>query len=96
MKALNKTDFDKLIASVFLFNPYTTGLSAHIQQLAASEAKESSTAKPASARVVQMLNLRNVVRNLPLLRKALEGSRLSLLQYICEVSTYSLRIAIVY
>lgn len=38
-----------------------------------------------------MLNLRNVVRNLPLLQKALEGSRSQLLKIIHNVSVTSAR-----
>ena len=41
--------------------------------------------KPASQRIVQILNLRNIVKSLPLLRKALEGSRSQLLKIIHEV-----------
>ncbi|KAJ7938393.1 muts domain V-domain-containing protein [Mycena leptocephala] len=53
--------------------------------LASSETKPSSTAKPAAARVSQMLDLRNVVRNLPALQKALEGSQSQLLRIIHEM-----------
>lgn len=60
-----------------------------LEKLAASEACVSNTAKSASARVSQMLNLRNVVRNLPLLQKALEGSRSQLLRIIHDVGAYS-------
>ncbi|KAI0932941.1 hypothetical protein AcW2_001415 [Taiwanofungus camphoratus] len=56
-----------------------------ISSLAASEARESSTAKPAAARVAQMLNLRNIVKSLPLLARALAGSRSELLQIIAEM-----------
>ncbi|KIM81717.1 hypothetical protein PILCRDRAFT_97607 [Piloderma croceum F 1598] len=56
-----------------------------VASLAASEARATNTAKSASARVSQMLNLRNVVRNLPLLQKALEGSRSQLLQIIQDM-----------
>jgi len=38
-----------------------------------------------------MLNLRNVVRNLPLLQKALEGSRSQLLQIIHDVSVFIIK-----
>lgn len=54
-------------------------------QLAASEARVSNSAKSAAVRVSQMLNLRNIVRNLPLLQKALDGSRSHLLQIIHNV-----------
>ncbi|KAJ7353331.1 muts domain V-domain-containing protein [Mycena albidolilacea] len=53
--------------------------------LASSETKPSSTAKPAAARVSQMLDLRNIVRNLPALQKALEGSQSQLLKIIHEM-----------
>ncbi|KAI0641090.1 muts domain V-domain-containing protein [Trametes meyenii] len=53
--------------------------------LASSEVRETSSAKSASARVAQMLNLRNIVQSLPRLAKALEGSRAQLLQIIGEM-----------
>ncbi|KAJ7270710.1 muts domain V-domain-containing protein [Mycena haematopus] len=53
--------------------------------LASSETKPTSSAKPAAARVSQMLDLRNVVRNLPTLQKALEGSQSQLLKIINEM-----------
>ncbi|KAJ7042872.1 muts domain V-domain-containing protein [Mycena alexandri] len=56
-----------------------------IASLASSETKLSTTAKPAAARVSQMLDLRNVVRNLPALQKALEGSQSQLLRIIHEM-----------
>ncbi|PFH48211.1 hypothetical protein AMATHDRAFT_150385 [Amanita thiersii Skay4041] len=56
-----------------------------IVSLASSEARPTNAAKPASQRVMQMLNLRNVVKNLPLLRQALAGSRPSLLVYVSEM-----------
>ncbi|THH23175.1 hypothetical protein EUX98_g8002 [Antrodiella citrinella] len=56
-----------------------------IASLAASEATEASSAKAASARVAQMLNLRSVVKNLPMLAKALAGSKSLILQMIGEM-----------
>ncbi|KAF7326661.1 MutS 4 [Mycena venus] len=53
--------------------------------LASSETKPTIAAKPAAARVSQMLDLRNVVRNLPALQKALEGSQSQLLKIIHEM-----------
>ncbi|KAI0324451.1 hypothetical protein GY45DRAFT_1375540 [Cubamyces sp. BRFM 1775] len=47
-----------------------------VSSLAASEARETSSAKSASARVAQMLNLRNIVQSLPRLAKALQDERL--------------------
>ena len=44
----------------------------------------------ASARVSQMLNLRSVVNSMPLLAKALDGSRSQLLRIIREVRERSL------
>lgn len=67
---------------------FRTHLSA---QLASSETKPSNIAKPAAARVSQMLDLRNVVRNLPALQKALEGSQSQLLRIIHEVCGASLQ-----
>ncbi|KAH9923367.1 muts domain V-domain-containing protein [Fomitopsis serialis] len=56
-----------------------------ICSLAASEARESDTAKPAAARVSQMLNLRNIVKTMPLLSRALGGCRSQLLSVIAEM-----------
>ncbi|EIN13274.1 hypothetical protein PUNSTDRAFT_109550 [Punctularia strigosozonata HHB-11173 SS5] len=68
LKTMHKMDFDKLITS-----------------LAISEARELTTsAKVASTRVSEMLNLRNLVKSLPLLQTALAGSRSRLLQDIYE------------
>ncbi|KAF7321085.1 MutS 4 [Mycena chlorophos] len=69
LKPLNKMDFDKLIAA-----------------LAATDTKPVA-GKPsaAAARVTQMLGLRNIVKNLPALQTALEGSRSQLLQIIHEM-----------
>lgn len=86
LKMLNKLDLDKLISSVCM---RTFGIHARLlkdSKLVASEARAMSTAKPAAARVTQMLNLRNVVKNIPLLAKAMEGSRSQLLRVIVDVS----------
>lgn len=56
-----------------------------IVSLASEETRVTSSVKPASARVLQMLNLRSVVKNLPLLQKALAGSRSQLLGIIHEM-----------
>ncbi|CAA7267689.1 unnamed protein product [Cyclocybe aegerita] len=56
-----------------------------IVALASSEARPTTSAKPASQRVLQILNLRSVVKNVPLLRKALEGCRSQLLQIILDM-----------
>ncbi|KIK81485.1 hypothetical protein PAXRUDRAFT_35858 [Paxillus rubicundulus Ve08.2h10] len=56
-----------------------------ISSLAASEVRVSGTAKSASARVSQMLNLQSVVRGLPFLQKALMGSKPQLLQIIHDM-----------
>ncbi|KAI0757543.1 muts domain V-domain-containing protein [Daedaleopsis nitida] len=53
-----------------------------ICSLVSSEVREVSSAKLASARVAQMLVLRNIVQTVPRLAKALEGSRTQLLQII--------------
>ena len=57
-------------------------------QLASSQAKEPSvtSSKPASSRVLQMLNVRNVARSLPALHSALQGAQSQLLQIISSVS----------
>ncbi|KAG2023704.1 DNA mismatch repair protein MSH2, variant 3 [Coprinopsis cinerea AmutBmut pab1-1] len=56
-----------------------------IISLASSEARETSSAKMASQRVSQMLNLRNIVAQIPLLRTALQGCRSQLLRIICDM-----------
>ncbi|KIM39112.1 hypothetical protein M413DRAFT_419584 [Hebeloma cylindrosporum] len=53
--------------------------------LASSEARATTSSKPASQRILQILNLRNIVRNVPLLKKALEGSRSQLLRIVCDL-----------
>lgn len=56
-----------------------------IASLASSEARPVNDARPASTRVTQMLSLRNAVKTLPLLHKALEGSQSQLLKIICDM-----------
>ncbi|KAH9982044.1 muts domain V-domain-containing protein [Lactifluus volemus] len=56
-----------------------------ISSLASSETRETSSARTASSRVTQMLNLRDVVRRLPALEKALIGSKSELLRIICNM-----------
>ncbi|KAI0307402.1 muts domain V-domain-containing protein [Multifurca ochricompacta] len=56
-----------------------------ISSLAANEAHEASSARTASSRVTQMLNLRDILRHLPLLHKALIGSKSQLLRIICDM-----------
>ncbi|KAF9805911.1 hypothetical protein IEO21_08898 [Rhodonia placenta] len=56
-----------------------------ICSLAASEARDTTNAKPAAARVAQMLNLRNIVKSLPLLANALQGSRSELLKIVADM-----------
>lgn len=56
-----------------------------IVTLASSEARPTMTAKGASTRVSQMLSLRNLVKNIPSLKKALTGSQSQLLQIVHEM-----------
>ncbi|KAI9510622.1 muts domain V-domain-containing protein [Russula earlei] len=56
-----------------------------ISSLASNETREASSARTASSRVTQMLNLRDVVRHLPALQKALVGSTSELLKIICNM-----------
>ncbi|KAI0727611.1 muts domain V-domain-containing protein [Fomitopsis betulina] len=56
-----------------------------ICSLAASDARESGSAKPAAARVAQMLTLRNLVKTMPLLARALSACRSQLLGVIGEM-----------
>ncbi|KAG6810573.1 hypothetical protein H0H92_011299 [Tricholoma furcatifolium] len=77
LKAFNKMDFDKLIVSP----------TEELLQLASQECRAANSAKTASARVLQMISLRNVVKNLPLLQKALEGTQSQLLRIIHDLIT---------
>ncbi|KAJ7160996.1 muts domain V-domain-containing protein [Mycena filopes] len=84
---------EELVQSEELFTAVRAGLKPLnkmdfdklIASLASSETKPSTTAKPAAARVSQMLDLRNVVRNLPALKNALEGSQSQLLKIIYQM-----------
>lgn len=96
MKHLCKVDIDKLISAVRI----TTITSTHLffvapsndVQLASNETREACSARTASSRVTQMLNLRGVVRHLPALQKALIGSKSELLCIICDVRFWNLQI----
>ncbi|KAF7372036.1 MutS 4 [Mycena venus] len=68
LKALNKMDFDRLIAC-----------------FVTSDIEPTDAAKFAAARVSQMLDLRNVVRTLPVLQNVLEGSQSQLLKVIYKM-----------
>jgi DNA mismatch repair protein MSH4 len=59
-------------------------------QIAASHAREPSmtSSKPASSRVAQMLNVRNVVRSLPALHSAIQHSKSHLLKIISNVHLF--------
>lgn len=63
-----------------------------IISLASSEARTTNNAKPASAHISQLLNLRIVIKNLQALRDSLEGSRSSLLRIIHDVHYNNLNI----
>ncbi|KAJ4485332.1 muts domain V-domain-containing protein [Lentinula aciculospora] len=84
---------EELIQDEDLFNEVRSALKTFkhvdfdklIAMLAASENIVTSSAKAASNRVTQMLNLRNVVRNLPLLQKALANTKSQLLRIIHEM-----------
>ncbi|KAE9397228.1 hypothetical protein BT96DRAFT_860285 [Gymnopus androsaceus JB14] len=56
-----------------------------IAMLSTSETKLTNSAQVASTRVTQMLNLRNVIRNLPRLQKALKTTKSQLLRIIYEM-----------
>ncbi|KAH7910010.1 muts domain V-domain-containing protein [Hygrophoropsis aurantiaca] len=56
-----------------------------ISSLAATEVHVANTAKSASTRVSQMLSLRNLVKNLPFLEKALGGSKSQLLRIVHDM-----------
>jgi DNA mismatch repair protein MSH4 len=54
-------------------------------QLASNETREASSARTASSRVTQMLNLKDFIRHLSALQKALVGSKSELLKIIYNV-----------
>ncbi|KAF9466889.1 muts domain V-domain-containing protein [Collybia nuda] len=56
-----------------------------IISLASEEVRITNSAKPASARILQMINIRNVVKILPLLRKALDGCQCQMLTIIQDM-----------
>ncbi|TFY64076.1 hypothetical protein EVJ58_g2870 [Rhodofomes roseus] len=84
---------EELVQNEDRFNEVKNGLKALnkmdfdklICSLAASEARESNTAKPAAVRVSQMLSLRNMVKTMPILSRALGGCRSQLLIIIAEM-----------
>ena len=81
-------DFDKLISSVSTVIYLRTSelkYPATFLQIAASETTETNSARTAASRVSQMLSIRNIVKSMPVLARALVGSRSQLLQVIREV-----------
>lgn len=86
LKHLCKVDLDKLISSVRVqIKPQSSSSIFTTMQLASNETREASSARTASSRVTQMLNLKDVMRHLPALQKALVGSKSELLRIICNV-----------
>lgn len=84
LRLLCKVDLDKLISSVCArIKPSSSMLTT--VQLASNETREASSARTASSRVTQMLNLKDVIRHLPALQKSLVGSKSELLSIICNV-----------
>lgn len=57
-------------------------------QLVATETRESSGPKVASIRVSQMLQLRSIVKNIPVVRDAVRGCHSRLMEIVCEVTVY--------
>jgi DNA mismatch repair protein MSH4 len=86
LKQLCKVDLDKLISSVRVrIKLHSESSLLTTMQLASNETREASSARTASSRVTQMLNLKDVMRHLPALQKALVGSKSELLKIICNV-----------
>jgi DNA mismatch repair protein MSH4 len=86
LRHLCKVDLDKLISSVRVrIEPHLSSSMLTPMQLASNETREASSARTASSRVTQMLNLKDVMRHLPTLQKALVGSKSELLSIICNV-----------
>ena len=86
LKQLCKVDLDKLISSVRIrIEPHSESSMLTTMQLASNETREASSARTASSRVTQMLNLKDVMRHLPALQKALVGSKSEILKIICNV-----------
>lgn len=84
LRHLRKVDFDKLISSVRVCTKPRSYMLT-IVQLASNETCEASSARTASSRVTQMLNLKDVMRHLPALQKSLVGSKSELLSIIHDV-----------
>lgn len=86
LKQLCKVDLDKLISSVRVrIKSHSESSMFTTMQLASNETREANSARTASSRVTQMLNLKDVVRHLPALQNALVGSKSELLKIICNV-----------
>ena len=88
MKLLCKVDIDKLISGAY--EARTLYLSPFLKTHSWLRTRPGPwAARTASSRVTQtwtqMLNLRDVVRHLPALQKALVGSKSELLCIICDV-----------
>jgi len=86
LKMLTKHDLDKLIASVSYTSPHPDPRLRFPQFIACDPRAPAKSSTPIVTRITQMLQLRNIVRNLPDLRGSLSGVSSKLLQIISIVS----------
>jgi hypothetical protein len=87
LKMLAGHDLDKLIASVNIVSPYPPDPRLNLPQFIASDPQTpAKSSAPIVTRITQMLQLRNIVRNLPDLRLSLGHASSMLLQIISVVS----------
>ena len=87
LKMLAGHDLDKLVASASIVSLCPPDLRLSLPQFIASDPQTpAKSSAPIITRITQMLQLRNVVRNLPDLRDSLSGASSMLLQIISVVS----------
>lgn len=87
LKMLAKHDLDKLIASVGVISPFPSDPRLRLPQFIASDPQTpAKSSTPIITRITQMLQLRNIVRNLPDLQHSLSCVSSTLLQIISVVS----------
>jgi hypothetical protein len=84
---LAKHDLDKLIASVSAVSLCLSDLRLRLPQFIACDPQiPAKSSTPIITRITQMLQLRNIVRNLPDLQHSLSSTSSTLLQIIFVVS----------
>ena len=87
LKMLAKHDLDKLIASASTLSPfYPICDSSSLQFIASDPQTPAKSSTPIITRITQMLQLRNIVSNLPDLQHSLSRASSRLLRIISAVS----------